>query len=473
MRVIVLGAGPAGMSCAYELDKLGHAVTVFDKDKQVGGLAKTIQHGPFRLDLGPHRFYALDPVVNRIWQEILGPDLRVVPRLTRIYYNRRFFFYPLRPFNALMNLGVWASLVAVGSYLYSKVAPFPREDTFEEWVSNRFGRQLYRRFFQSYTEKVWGIPCGEIAAEWASQRIQGLSLWKAVINACGGGTGLKTLVDAFTYPRLGTGMAYERIRDRLTKTGQTVALNHEVVTLYHAGNRITGIDVRAPDGTVSRQEADAYVASIPLTLLVQRLDPPAPPAVIAASQALRFRNTILVYIVVDRPDLFPDNWLYIHAPDVAMGRVTNFRNWSPDLYGDSAQTVLCVEYWCFAEDAIWQAPEAEMVGLATRELAQTGLCRPEDIVDGFIVRLPRTYPVYQVGYREHLDVLIAYLRGFANLQEIGRYGTYKYNNQDHSILMGYLAARNLAGEGHDLWEVNTDTVYYESGDAPSPGTANA
>jgi protoporphyrinogen oxidase len=467
LQVIVMGAGPAGLSCAYELHKLGAAVTVIDRDKQVGGLAKTIRRGDLRVDLGPHRFFATDPVVNRIWEEIVGDDLRSVTRLTRIYYAGKFFNYPLRPFNALSNLGLQTSIGAVLSYFRSRLAPYSREDTFEEWVSNRFGRKLFAIFFKSYTEKVWGIPCTEIAAEWASQRIQGLNLFRAVLNAFGSRRSIKTLADEFTYPRLGTGQAYEKVQAHLEAHGHTVALQQEVVAIRHEAGRVTSVVLRSADGTEKTLTADAYVASIPLTLLVQRLDPAPPEAVLAASRALTFRNTVLVYVTVDRPDLFPDNWLYIHSPEVSLGRVTNFRNWSPDLYGDSNQTVLCLEYWCFETDSLWHEPEPMLIDRAKRELGKIGLCRAEWITDAWIARLPRTYPVYRIGYREHLQVLIDYLRGFDNLQEIGRYGTYKYNNQDHSLLMGYLAARNLGGERHDLWDVNSDTAYYESGAAYS------
>ncbi len=468
-----MGAGPAGLSCAYELHKLGMGVVVVDKDKQVGGLAKTLTRGKLRVDLGPHRFFATDPIVNRMWEEILGEDLRSVSRLTRIYYNGKFFFYPLRPFNALANLGFGTSCAAMLSYLVSRVSPYPREDTFEEWVSNRFGRKLFGIFFKSYTEKVWGIPCREIAAEWASQRIQGLNLFRAVLNAFGSRRKLKTLADEFTYPRLGTGQAYERIQATLETAGHKVGLEQEVVALRHEAGRVTSLVVRRPDGSETTLTADAYIASIPLTLLVQRLDPAPPEAVLAAARSLAFRHTILVYLTVDRPDLFPDNWLYIHSPDVGLGRVTNFRNWSPDLYGDSQQTVLCLEYWCFEEDSIWKEPEAMLIDRAKREMAKIGLCQPEWVTDTWIARLPRTYPVYRIGYREHLQVLIDYLKTLKNLQEIGRYGTYKYNNQDHSLLMGYLAARNLAGEQHDLWDVNSDTAYYESGAAYSAGESTS
>jgi protoporphyrinogen oxidase len=461
MKAVVLGAGPAGLVCADELSRQGVQVTVLERDDTVGGLSRTIRHGDFRLDLGPHRFFSKDPVVNGIWERILGEDLRIVHRLTRIHYRGRFFYYPLKPLNALGNLGLLTSLHVLGSYVWSRLRPYPQENTFEEWVSNRFGRKLFQIFFQSYTEKVWGIPCHEIEAEWASQRIQGLSLWSAVMNALGARRGIKTLADVFTYPRLGTGMAYERLQQQLEAAGHTVQLQSDVCAVHHDGGLVQAVTVRRPDGSTERVEGDAVVSSIPLTLLVQRFDPQPPVDVIAASQALTYRHTILVYLFVDRQDLFPDNWIYIHAPDVQVGRITNFRNWSPDLVGASPLTPLCLEYWCYDEDAIWQEPQETLIARAKQELQRIGLATASQVTDAFAVRLPRTYPVYRSGYRRHLDTLAAYLAGFGNLQVIGRAGAYKYNNQDHSILMGYLAARNLAGEKHDLWAVNTDTEYHE------------
>lgn len=463
MKAVVLGAGPAGLVCADQLSKQGAAVTVLERDGTVGGLARTIRHGDFRLDLGPHRFFTKDPVVNAIWEEVLGPELRVVNRLTRIFYKGRFFHYPLKPLNALGNLGLLTSLHVLLSYLGSRLRPYPQERTFEEWVSNRFGRKLFQIFFKSYTEKVWGIPCSEIEAEWASQRIQGLSLWSAVMNALGARRGIKTLVDVFTYPRLGTGQAYELLQQRLEAAGHEVRLQSEVCAVHHDGGRVQAVSLRRPDGTTERVTADAFVSSIPLTVLVQRFDPEPPAAVLAASRALTFRHTILVYLFVDRRDLFPDNWIYIHAPDVQVGRITNFRNWSPDLVGESPLTPLCLEYWCYDDDAIWQESQESLIERAKAELATIGIAGGAQVTDAFALRLPRTYPVYRSGYRTHLDTIAAYLAGFDNLQVIGRAGAYKYNNQDHSILMGYLAARNLAGERHDLWAVNTDTEYHEGG----------
>lgn len=467
MKVVILGAGPAGLACAYELNRQGVAHAVYELDRQVGGMAKTFRYQEFHLDLGPHRFFSPIARINAMWTEVLGDDIRTIPRLTRIFYRNRFFYYPLKPFNAFFNLGPLRTLQALASYAWVKLFPSGREDNFQEWVSNHFGPTLFNIFFKTYTEKVWGIPCTEIGAEWASQRIKGLSLSVAIKSAFSrkSARGVKTLVDEFTYPRLGTGMFYEKI-ERLVNEGHgAVHKGHEVVRIHHDGTTVQAVTVRDARGVEARVEGTHFVSSMPLTQLIKRMDPPAPPDVLQAAERLRFRNTLLVYLVINQKDLFRDNWIYVHSPEVQMGRITNFGNWSPEMMPNERQTVLCLEYWCFAEDAIWSRSEAELVELAKKEIVQIGLCRPEDIAEGFLKRVPRSYPVYFLGYRDHLDVLIRYLKPFENMQEIGRYGAYKYNNQDHSLLMGYLSARNILGEHHDIWDVNTDSDYQEGAQA--------
>jgi protoporphyrinogen oxidase len=461
MRVAVIGAGAAGLTAAYELIKGGAAVDVYEAGDAVGGLARTITLWGQKVDLGPHRFFSQDRRVNRFWLEIVGRDYRMVNRLTRIYYRRRFFHYPLRAGNALWNMGPWNALCCLASYARQQVWPSytPEENqTFESWVVSRFGRRLYEMFFKSYSEKLWGIPCQELDADFAAQRIKKFSLGEAVKNALGWSkTPHKTLVDQFAYPLGGTGLVYERLAERLQAAGGRLYLRRPVPRVVHEAGRVRGLAFA--DGQFVPY--DHIISTMPLTLLVQGLGD-LPPAVAAAVQALRFRNTLLVYLHVDGSDHFPDQWLYIHSPELLMGRVTNFRNWVPELYGTAQTTILALEYWCYDNDPLWRESDGDLIARAAQEIRSTGLIGAAAIHAGHVVRLRRCYPVYARGYKKHLEPIINWLRGFHELTAIGRYGAFKYNNQDHSILMGLLAADNLLrGAGHDLWAINTDYDTYQ------------
>lgn len=463
-RTVILGAGPAGLAAAWTLAAEGQPTHTLEASDAVGGLARSWVFEGHTVDLGPHRFFTKTRVVNRLWEDALGPELVQVDRLTRIYYRQKFFYYPLKPWNAFFGMGPLRSAAALGSYAWAKAFPEADETTFEGWVRNRFGRVLYETFFKSYTEKLWGLPCHEIGADWAAQRIKGLSLAGAVKNALFGGDGsVKTLVDRFGYPRRGTGQVYERIAARVRERGGTIELGRRAVRIVHDGRgRVTAVETRGRDDTAALLPVDHLVSSMPLSLLVEGFDPPAPDGVVAAARRLLFRNTILVYLLVEGTDLFPDNWIYVHAPEVRMGRITNFRNWSPALMPEgSTRTPLCVELWCFDDDPLWTAPDADLIAQGTRELATMGLVDPARVGPGAVIRLKRCYPVYKKGYQADLAPVVDWLRGFSNLQPIGRYGAFKYNNQDHSILMGILAARNRLGERHDLWALNTDSEYQE------------
>ena len=459
MRVGVIGAGPAGLTAAYQLAKAAQ-VDVFEASDAVGGLARSLRLWDQTVDLGPHRFFSSDARVNRFWLEIVGRDYKIVERLTRIYYRGRFFDYPLAAGNVLANLGPLESARCVLSYLRQKVLPSPHpahQQSFESWVVARFGRRLFEIFFKSYSEKLWGIPCTQLDADFAAQRIRGFSLGQAVQGALRlSRTKHRTLVDRFAYPVQGTGMLYERMAEGIRHRGR-VWLQSPVARVLHEGMQITGLETL--DGRA--HSFDHVVSTMPLTLLVRALGP-APPEVEQAAAALRFRNTILVYLHVDASDLFPDQWLYIHAPDLQTGRVTNFRNWIPELYGTAKTTIVALEYWCFDGDPIWSESDEVLIARATDEIARAKLSGGAKVLDGRVVRLPRCYPMYAIGYKEHLATIVEYLRGFAGLSVIGRYGAFKYNNQDHSILMGLLAAENvLEGAQHDLWSVNTDYESYQ------------
>jgi protoporphyrinogen oxidase len=462
MRVGIIGGGPAGITAAYQLAKAGAAVDVYEAGPDVGGLSRTIDLWGQKVDLGPHRFFSNDPRVNQVWLEVVGSDYRLIDRLTRIYYQTRFFHYPLKPANALWNMGVVTATACLASYARERLKPSyaaDQNETFESWVVGRFGRKLFNMFFKSYSEKLWGIPCDQLDADFAAQRIKKFSLGEAIKSALGlGAAGHKTLVDRFAYPTGGTGMVYERMAAAVEKAGGHVHRNAPVQRIVHFERRVKALELA--DGHV--ESFDHVISTMPLTLLVRGLGD-LPAEVKAAVDRLRFRNTVLVYLHVDACDLFKDQWLYVHSPELGMGRVTNFRNWVPELYGPAKTSILALEYWCYDEDPLWQESDEVLIERASREIRATGLVKSAPILAGHVHKIRRCYPVYSRGYRKNLDPVIAHLRQYPNLQAIGRYGAFKYNNQDHSILMGVLAAENiLEGTNHDLWAVNTDSDYQEA-----------
>lgn len=457
-KIAVIGAGPAGITAAYELVKMGADVELFEASDSVGGMAKSIHLWDYTVDIGPHRFFSSDTRVNQAWLEVVGTDYDMVDRLTRIYYKKKFFYYPLKALNALTNLGIFEAALCFFSYLKEKINPTPDNGSFENWVTNRFGSRLFGIFFKTYTEKLWGISCKDLDADFAAQRIKKFSLGEAIKTALFGNSGKhKTLVDQFAYPFGGTGMVYERMAKSITDGGSKLYLKKPVQRVLTKDNKAYALELN--DGTV--KEYDHIVSSMPMTLLLQRL-PEVPADILEKSRQLKYRNTIIVYLLVEGKDLFPDNWLYVHSPDLLMGRLTNFRNWVPQLYGDKNGSVLALEYWCYDEDEFWKWDEQRLIELAKEELIKTGLVKNAPITQGSVYRIPKCYPVYGKGYKEVLTPIEEYLKTVQNLSLIGRYGSFKYNNQDHSILMGLLAAENIMkGAQHNLWEINTDYETYQ------------
>lgn len=466
-KIIVIGAGPAGLTAAYKLAQAKHSVKIFEASENIGGLSRSFELWGQRVDLGPHRFFSSDRIVNDFWNEVVAGDFTMVNRLTRIYFRNKFFFYPLQPMNAFMNLGPLDVARCIGSYLFAKAFGKKSEDckTFEDWVSSRFGQRLFQYFFKSYTEKVWGISCSRIDADWAAQRIKKLSLFEAVKSAFlkDKKRKHKTLVDQFAYPKNGTGTVYEKMASAIQKMGGELLLKTpvaEVLTEIRDGDtRATG--VRLVDGSV--YEADYVISTMPMTLMVKSLKA-APPKVVQACDQLYFRNTVLLYLEVDSAALFPDNWVYIHSPGVTHGRITNFRNWCPSLTRGKSSSILCMEFWCFENDPIWKMPDEEIAALGTSELLKIDLVpQGVKILNDKVIRVPKSYPVYEIGYQEPLETIQKYLGSIRGLYPIGRYGSFKYNNQDHSILMGLLVAREISsGKKENLWAINTDTEYQES-----------
>jgi protoporphyrinogen oxidase/putative flippase GtrA len=473
--IYILGAGPAGLASAYILTKLGKSVVVIERDNRVGGLAKSIEYQGFILDYGPHRFYTKIAPVLKLWDEVLGDEQVTVNRLTRIYYGGKYFSYPLKAFEALFALGIVESTRIVASYLTVRLFPLRNPKNFSEWVTGKFGKRLFQIFFEGYTEKLWGIPCTEISADWAAQRIKGLSLLKAIRNALFGNDGkVKTLIDQFQFPRLGSGQLYDKIGDYLSNNNQKILLNTEVVGVHHDNFHVTQLTLKnCHTGEEFTVDCSGIISSIPLNILINKMISPAPEQeVISAANSLTFRNTILVYLIVEGSQLFPDNWLYINDPTVQVGRVTNFANWSPEMMPNQHQTALCCEYWCFFDEPMWQQSEVKLIAQAEQELKKIGLLNQQKISSGFVVRLPRTYPIYAGDYKTALSKIQFYLQQFQNLQLVGRYGAFKYNNQDHSLLMGILAAENVLTPGkHNLWEVNSDSEYVEEASADAATTS--
>ncbi len=471
-RVVIVGAGPAGLTAALELGRLGRPAVVVEKDDVVGGLSRTVCKDGYRFDIGGHRFFTKIASVNELWHDLLGDDFLERPRMSRIYYDGRFFDYPLRPVNALAGLGPWEAGRIVLSYLRARLAPPAPDRSFEDWVVRRFGRRLFEIFFKSYTEKVWGIPCDEISADWAEQRIKNLDLLAAVRNALLGhgsrrGEVVSTLIDRFHYPTLGPGMMWERCRQRARELGVETLTGAEVVGVRHAGGAVRGVDVRR-DGRIEALATSQVISSMPVPALIRALDPPPPEAVLRAAGRLRFRDFLTVVLMVDREHVFPDNWIYIHSSEVKVGRVQNYKNWSPHMVPDPSTTALGLEYFVQEGDELWEATDDDLRDLAVRELIELGLIGDDEVVGSAVLRAPKAYPVYDGAYHEALAEIRAYLAGVDGLQLVGRNGQHRYNNQDHSMLTGMLAARNIDGAHHyDLWSANADPSYLEA--APSAG----
>ena len=454
------------MTAAWLLGRQDVRVLVLEADTIVGGIARTSEYKGFRFDIGGHRFFTKVRAVEALWDEMLGKQMLTRPRLSRIYYNGKWFDYPLKAGNALAGLGL-ASAVMIGvSYLLIQIHPIEPEVSFEDWVVNRFGWRLYNTFFKAYTEKVWGIPCTRIGAQWAAQRIKGLSLWSAAKEMLLGPlrrnktTKIRSLIEEFKYPRLGPGMMWEAFAARVAAQGNEVRLSAPVVRIHHDAGRVTALDY-LDHGVATQLPVTAVVSTMPLRQLIESLTPAAPEPVRQAAAKLSYRDFLTVALIVDQAEMFPDNWIYVHDPGVKLGRIQNFKNWSPEMVPDQSKTCLGLEYFCFEGDDLWTMSDADLIALGKKELAAIGLADPSLVIDGTVVRMPKAYPVYDDGYLAALDVLRAYCQTFTNLQLAGRNGLHKYNNQDHAMVTGILAAKAVLGEKADPWLVNVEDDYHE------------
>ncbi len=469
-RVVIIGAGPAGLTAGYELARHGYHAEVLEADaRYVGGLARTVEYHGFRFDIGGHRFFSKNREIEALWTELLGTRMLECARLSRVYYRGRFFKYPLEPLDALKNLGPLEAVRSLISYIQVQRQPPAHITSFEDWVVSAFGRRLYEIFFKTYTEKVWGIPCSEISADWAAQRIRGLSLVSVMRSLLRvpnhNGAVIKTLVDRFRYPAQGPGEMWEKTAAVIEEAGGAVRLGHPVFEIHRKDGRIIGVTSQNGAGPQTHA-GDSFVSTMPLAELIAGFNPPPPESVLASARALRYRDFITVALVIDQAELFPDNWIYIHDPGVRVGRIQNFKNWSADMVPDPRFTVLGLEYFCSENDSLWSSTDDQLIALARKEIATLGLADKSKVVDGSVVRQPKAYPLYDHDYRTNVAKVREFLEVEApNLQVAGRNGMHKYNNQDHAMLTGLMAARNIMGGSYDLWRVNSDAEYLETEDS--------
>jgi protoporphyrinogen oxidase len=468
-EVVIIGAGPAGLTAAYMLTKRGVASTVLEADDVVGGISRTAVRDGWRFDIGGHRFFTKVQPVEDLWFEILGPsDFLQRPRISRIHYRGKLYDYPIKPLNALKNLGPVEAVLCGCSYLWARVRPPKHQDTLEGYVVANYGWRLYNHFFKTYNEKVWGVSASEIAADWGAQRIKGMSLWAAVWEPIRAklfgrrdkGKQVTSLIEQFNYPKYGPGMMWERCTELVQEKGTKVVFDSLVTRIEHADGRATAVTA-VTDGAPTRYDCTDVISSMPISALLRAMDPPPPADVVAAADALRYRDFMTVALVVPEEFGFPDTWIYIHDPDVEVGRIQNFASWSPYLVKDG-RTCLGLEFFVQEGDEMWTKPDADLVAQATREAAHLGLVDASRVEAGYVVRMPKAYPFYDWEYKANVATLRAWLEEHTpNVHPVGRNGMHRYNNQDHSMYTAMLSVENIFGARHDVWNVNVEAEYHE------------
>jgi protoporphyrinogen oxidase len=488
--VAVIGAGPAGLTAAYELVRRQVPVTVLEGDAMVGGISRTAEREGWRFDIGGHRFFTKVPEVEALWHEILpDEDFLLRPRMSRIYYDGKLYDYPLKAGNALGNLGPVEAARCVASYLWARIRPPKNQDTLEGWIVARFGKRLYQHFFKTYNEKLWGVPVDQLPADFAAQRIKNLSMVGAVVNALSPRRNQKeitSLIEKFQYPKYGPGMMWETAARKVRERGGTVVLEEKVRTVHwEPGRGVTGVTTvvtggygagagapessRGDVGAERHYEADEFISSMPFSSLVRALDPKPPAEVLSAADALKYRDFLTVALVLPVEAGFPDNWIYIHSPEVEVGRIQNFGSWSPYLVKDG-RTCLGLEFFVNVGDDTWNRSDEDLIAQGARELEQLGLARASDVERGFVVRMPKAYPFYDAGYKDNVEVIRRWMEEHTpNLHPVGRNGMFRYNNQDHSMLTAMLTVQNIVdGTHHDIWDVNVEEDYHEEVSSQRP-----
>ena len=478
-KVVIIGAGPAGLTAAYMLaTRYGITSTILESDSVVGGISRTVEREGWRFDIGGHRFFTKVKEVEAFWHEILpDEDFMLRPRMSRIYYNGRYYDYPLKAMNALTNLGVWEAFLCVMSYVWARISPPKDQTTLEGWIVSRFGWRLYKHFFKTYNEKLWGVPVNKLPADFAAQRIKNLSLSSAVMNALlpkRNQKDITSLIEEFQYPKFGPGMMWEKCRELVEARGCTVIMNSRVVGIRHENGLATAVIAEGADGTTTEHPCEHVVSSMPISHLLKAMEPPAPAPVFQAADDLRYRDFITVALVVPEKYSFPDNWIYVHAKEVQVGRIQNFGSWSPYLVKEG-RTCLGLEFFVFEGDSTWTKPDAELIEQGKRELEILGLVEASKVEAGYVVRMPKAYPFYDQNYKANVAKIVEWLNVCApNVHPVGRNGMHRYNNQDHSMYTAMLTAENIArGTQHDVWSVNVEEVYHETGkegDDPKSGT---
>jgi len=483
-KAVIIGGGPAGLTAAYELSKQGAPVVVLESDPDyVGGISRTVKYKGFHFDIGGHRFFSKSREVEGLWTEIAGPDMLDRPRSSRIYYRSQFYTYPLKPFEALSKLGLTESVLCMLSFMAARLRPIPEPKTFEDWVSNQFGKRLFRIFFKTYTEKVWGMSCSEISADWAAQRIKGLSLGSAIKHALlpkgkpkDRKQVVKTLIETFRYPRRGPGMMWETCAEKIRQLGGKVMMGRKVVGCrFDPVSNMWSVTARCASGNLEEYRGEHVVSSMPIRDLVAQIEPRLPDPALQAARSLRYRDFLTVGLIVNDRGRFTDNWIYIHDPGVKVGRVQNYKSWSPEMVPDARFSSYGLEYFCFEGDGLWTTADRELIELAKREIQQVNLAASADVVDGVVIRQPKAYPVYDDAYQQHVDTIWKAIEQYLPaLHLVGRNGMHKYNNQDHAMMTAMLTAKNiLAGERkYNVWAVNQDAEYHEAGAAGEVPTAS-
>ena len=460
-KVFFLGGGPASLAGGLELVKKGYFVTILEREGKVGGISKTINYKGYRFDVGGHRFFTKSEEVMRLWGDILGDDFRKTPRLSRIYYNKKFFMYPIQIGDTFKKAGITTSLACLYSFVLYRLMPIRHEKSFADWVTNRFGKKLFNMFFLSYTEKVWGISTKILSADWAAQRIQGLSLWEVIKNAIFKPTNkAKTLIDEFYYPKYGSGMMYEKIAEKIESLGGKIIKNQQITDICLENGNVVFAKTKNQNGNEECFYGDHFVSSVPLPDTIRFIDPKIDSSD-EISKHLQFRDFLSVNLIIDQKDLFPDNWIYVHDPIVKMGRIQNFKNFSPDMTPLPEHSPIGCEYFCNQGDILWNTSDQELIDLAKNELEKMGLIKKDSLIDGNVYRMRDAYPVYMDDYQDWISKAKKAIEPISNLQAIGRGGMFRYNNMDHSILSGIFAARNIMGDNLNLWEINEEKEYHE------------